>query len=258
MKCTKCGNEIIEGNQFCSSCGAPVISQSEEQQSTMSKQSVQIPQPQPVINEQPINNSVNPKPQNNKKLFLIVGLVIGGLIIISGISYGIYYLLINNADTKVDEMAQDIGDNLIDTTYEEHITPEGYKRVGDSIVGFIDIPEDFVNFKEIGSTSTTMKQYSTITQDFIITLEKYKNMDFDKTVTNFNSLLTSKGSVMVTDSTVAGYEAKNMFQYYPSEKYTLNVWILNVSDGPNYIAIEYAGDQGELKDKIIDSFLLEK
>lgn len=173
MNCNNCGSPLIPGDQFCKNCGTPVPNNSVQNpnvgvngpviQPTM--QPVQ-PEPQQVFQQpvqtvetmnmsQPMNNvstptmqpqNVNPTPspvqpqptnKNNTVLFVIIGVVLVGIIIVLAV------LLMNkkeqpvtngtNGNTSGDNVAQLAQTN----TYE--VTGIGYK---------FDVPTDIVYEKD--------------------------------------------------------------------------------------------------------------
>lgn len=89
MFCSSCGSEIKEGQAFCSNCGAPAPAQQPVQQA---QPAVQQPVVQQVV-EQPVQQPVQPNPpkpapskgKGNGLCFISLGLMVGAMIICSGI-----------------------------------------------------------------------------------------------------------------------------------------------------------------------------
>lgn len=95
MKCNKCDFENVNGAEFCGNCGNSLIQNKE--QSSINNEQLPISQP--------------PKKKNNKKIFIILGVLLGIIVIVIAI------ILIINKLNKFEDPFDDIDDlTIVDTT----------------------------------------------------------------------------------------------------------------------------------------------
>lgn len=132
---------------------------------------------------------------------------------------------------------------------------DGFVRVGKSGFGFINIPQDFVNFVELGA-SAEMFQKAKRDKSFIITLMPLtKTISYDEQLKILLHKCQSDGpNVVLYETTVNDIKATALFQYYRNEDLYVHMWLLDEPESNKFFSIEYNGDQEELKNNIAASY----
>lgn len=183
--------------------------------------------------------------------------------------YTVYYYYYDN-----DEVTEDLTGTLLDsitfgtnsasaaeapaeTTAEatmETFSSSGFynesntKRIGNDTVGYIDVPSEFVEFKEIGGLTGVVDgvQYSDPTGIAVFTLSAYKNSDLTAEQAANNAYLNcqakSGSEVKGAEVEIAGYKAKQVYTYYENEGKFLVIWAFETSDHDDYthyLSIEF-------------------
>lgn len=122
------------------------------------------------------------------------------------------------------------------------------KRIGNDTVGYINVPSEFVEFKEIGGLQNVVDgvQYSDVTGTAIFTLSAYNNSELTAEQAANNAYLNCKAEsgseVTGAEVDIAGYKAKQVYTYYENEKKYLVMWAFETSDHDNYthyLSIEF-------------------
>ena len=122
------------------------------------------------------------------------------------------------------------------------------KRIGNDTVGYIDVPSEFVEFKEIGGLQNVVDgvQYSDATGTAIFTLSAYNNSELTAEQAANNAYLNCKAEsgseVTGAEVDIAGYKAKQVYTYYENEKKYLVIWAFETSEHDNYthyLSIEF-------------------
>ncbi len=250
--------------------------QSQGQQSIQPQMQQQSTQPQ----MQP-NNNQPPKKETNWGL---IGLIVGGLMLLAIFIVGFIVVIFwsvwsfNKAGRLADDIVYDVTED--DYTYEitedeytydfvDEYTDEGteeniiesdveYQRVGDALVGYIDVPADYIPFMEAGGGSNGyMMQYSDLTGRYVMTLNAYDDISAEDAVSNlYNHLLYAdngidKDSITGAQVTINGYDAYQLYGYYPTEDKYLVIWVFETpeeNDYTHYLALEFDEEHMDLFD----------
>lgn len=124
---------------------------------------------------------------------------------------------------------------------------EAYKRIGENPYGYIDIPSDWVRFKDDTATGNLL-QYSDITGKTVITLSYYDvdSLDAYQAAQNFSAGLFESPDIdedSITGATVTlGVDKVKSYQvycFYPKDGTFLVAYLFDGSDGyVHYLAIE--------------------
>lgn len=219
MKCTKCGAEIKEGTQFCSSCGAPVNPQTTE--NTSNNEATNIFEPQdnqntsaPIFDSAssgPVNNANVQMPYNNANIqtnipttpnntnkktpwALIVGVVVLAIVIVAvfvGISISKEDNNSNNTSANTSENTESNkqgtkGDTKTVTYSDFTFTvPEDYTATPSSsqllITGGYDLAEAVIY--QSGTTYDTLASMKDKIIDLLKTQQSSSSYDFTSAVT---------------------------------------------------------------------------
>lgn len=219
-------------------------------------------------------NQNNQPPKKKPNWGLIIGLIVGGIVLFI-IMVVLFIVLVfyiisknyNEAEYVLDEYTYQITED----EYTEEINTEertkevtteatevGYQRVGNDFVGYIDVPDDFVEFTEAGSgTNGTMVQYSDITGKCVVTMNAYDDISADEAANNlyYNLLETDnavdKDSIESAMVTINGYDSYQIYCYYPSDGKFLVIWCFETpeeNDYTHYLAIEFDEEHIDLFD----------
>lgn len=183
--------------------------------------------------------------------------------------YTVYYYYYDN-----DEAPEDLTDTLLNSikfgtnsanaaetsaettteTVAETFSSSGFynesntKRIGNDTVGYIDVPSEFVEFKEIGGLTGVVDgvQYSDPTGIAVFTLSAYKNSDLTAEQAANNAYLNcqaeSGSEVKGAEVDIAGYKAKQVYTYYENDGKFLVIWAFETSDHDDYthyLSIEF-------------------
>lgn len=235
-------------------------------------------------NQAPNEQQVTPNQPKKKNTGLIIGLIIGGiallLALIGIVAVIVVFVIVgvggkasmdNESDysydfddgttTSYDDYDnddEDYYDNDDDNTY---IADEN-QRIGNSTVGYIDAPSDFVVFNEVdGLEGLDGVQYSDATGTSIITMQAYEDIDaYDMANNVYNHFASDsavdESSLSSASVTIGGYDAYQVYCYYPDDHMYVVTWCFNVSDVDSYghyIAIEFDSDYSDLW-KLGDTF----
>lgn len=140
------------------------------------------------------------------------------------------------------------------------VIEEGFVRVGKPGYGYINVPQDFIDFRDLDDKSGRLFQKARRDNSFIVTiLPGAKKVSFNEFAAVANTQLLKMGpSTVMTDATINSVQAVVIFQYYKNEDLTLNTILLNESDSYKMITVEYNGDQEELYKKILNSYKPDK
>lgn len=132
---------------------------------------------------------------------------------------------------------------------------DGFVRVGKSGFGFVNVPQDFVNFAEIGA-SVEMFQKCNRDKSFIITLMPLsKTISYDDQLKILLHKCQSDGpNVVLYETTVNNTKATALFQYYRDEDLYVHMWLLDEPETYKFFCIEHNGSQEELKNTIVASY----
>lgn len=120
------------------------------------------------------------------------------------------------------------------------------QRIGNDTVGYINVPSEFVEFKEIGGLTGVVDgvQYSDVTGTAVFTLSAYDNMTVDEVSNNvyLNCQSESGSDVTGAEVEIAGYKAKQVYTYYADEQKYLVIWVFETPEHDSlthYLAIEF-------------------
>ena len=99
MYCTKCGEQVPDGNKFCSNCGTEVLNITEDQGNDLIPN--QPVRPEVIVNNEEKPTQPQPKKKNNKVL-LIVLIAIGAVVILIALAlFGLYKYVVNNSSQMI-------------------------------------------------------------------------------------------------------------------------------------------------------------
>ncbi len=226
------------------------------------------------------NQSVSPQqgqpiPQNNipkkkSNTGLIIGLIVGGVVLLGIITICVILFFIFIIGSRIDEYKEmsddyiyeyeeddsynyDWDDDIKDTKSTDE---KEYQRIGNNIVGYIDVPADYYPYEDIGATSSEYRmQYSDISGLNVITLFAYEDttaVGLADEVFGYYSLDeevdqdTLEGAII----TINGCEAYQMYCYYPEDGIYLYTWCFETPDSNyvHYLAIESTDKNSDLFD----------
>ncbi len=163
---------------------------------------------------------------------------------------------------KVIEENQNVHEEESSSEKEEG-TKIDVKRVGQANYGFIDVPSDWVNFKDVDVTVDII-QYSDLSGVSIVTLNAWQdsnNNAKDAASATWNSM-EQEGAKDVTGATVqiGEYTAYQVYGFYPNQSKVLVTWFFEAEDGYiHYVAAEALNDDiYEIANLIEKSFSLEE
>jgi len=220
------------------------------------------PQPEPVV--QPIQPTVSapapvapvvPTPPNSSKTLIIIIISAAALLIIGGI---VAVLLVVNSASRV--LTNNLTNNLT-TTPIVQVAESTTKRVGNSDVGYVTVPKDWVKFIDVDAPSVF--QYSDGTEDYILTMAANSSTTNtpEEMATALQQQMTAEGATDVTGAivTVGGYSAyKNYAIYTDVNKFFVSWSFADENDKLHFISIEATMDKadGDAIDAMADSFSL--
>lgn len=124
------------------------------------------------------------------------------------------------------------------------------KRVGNDEAGYIDVPSEFVLFQEEGGLSGDVEsyQYSDPTGKTIFTISGYEGVDAKAVADALLEGLEEDGAEDATgaETTIAGYDAYQVYCYYPDENLFLVMWVFETAehdDLVHFVGIEFDADE---------------
>ncbi len=247
-------------------------------------QSTQTPSMQPQYTQAPPRQmQYNNSPEKKSNKGLIIGLIIGGVVLLGimaicvALIIGIIIYNIDDYRTEADRydyedyITEDIEDDYddweddIDKTEEEIATQTevetAYQRVGNDFVGYIDIPEDYYPYEEVGSEDSQYRmQYSDSSGLNVITIFAYEDttaVGLADTVFGYymedagvdeDSL---EGSILIINEC----EMYRSYCYYPEDGIYLYTWCFETPDSNyvHYVAIESTDKKSNLF-KLIETY----
>ncbi len=120
------------------------------------------------------------------------------------------------------------------------------RQGGDDENGYIKIPLGFVNFQEEGVEGLT--QYSDMTGDTVITLDRYEGYNYEVIANNMRYYLSEEENVEgLTGAkvTINGYQSLQIYCHYKNDGKYLIAWAIEDPANPAdcyYLAIEFVGE----------------
>ncbi|WP_210364029.1 hypothetical protein [Bacillus sp. REN3] len=161
-----------------------------------------------------------------------------------------------DAEGTKDDASEGTSADSTETDGEPGNVKEGFQLVGDDTVGWFKIPEDFIKFIEQGGGIPNGIQYATPDGSLILTAMKVDTADSLETIAaGMVEHMTSQGpSVMQNKTTVNGSPALVLFQHFPSQDLKWYVHLVDEGNARKYISIEYAGDQEDLKNQLLEHY----
>lgn len=126
------------------------------------------------------------------------------------------------------------------TEFEPLNGDQEFQRVGAENYGYIDIPSDWVEFNEIGMADAEMLQYSDITGQSVITMQYFEGVEAETGASNVYAALEGNCDGLTAAMVeIGGYEAYQVYCFYPDTAEFLVCWLFDGDDGfAHYIAIE--------------------
>ena len=82
MFCSKCGNQLKDGDRFCTKCGTPVVKQKEPQECPVTEPDYPYSPAAGGMAAQPVYHQAAASVQKKSKKGLIIGLSLGGVLLI--------------------------------------------------------------------------------------------------------------------------------------------------------------------------------
>ena len=289
MKCSKCGNEIIEGDNFCRKCG----------------------------------NNINQKEKKKfsawKVVFLVVACFIGVLIAITLVFFALYSFVSNTSSKMIcksdkgnitirynehelvgytavnmefdfdeqNEYAKDIGVEEylkeFNTWFKENtngtctingkevkkeLPSKETKEIGNDTYGYINVPNNWVLFHDIDGNDSVQYSYANI---FIVSMNILEDNSYTAKEYAQNYMYNKQQSNDVEDVTGATlkigeneqYTAYQVYMYYPEDSIYLITYWFEAEDGKtHYLALEGPEEYNDIKLSdllyIPESFHIEK
>ncbi len=137
--------------------------------------------------------------------------------------------------------------------------PAATQTIGDSEMGYLDIPADFLRFEDVAGNADL--QYSDKSATTIFTLntlgdEDPDSLDLEAGAQALAKDLQDKGAQGLTGArvTVAGkYEAIQVYGYWPEDDTFLVVDLFKTSKRGIYLAVEFPSDNAEIV-KYLDTY----
>lgn len=134
------------------------------------------------------------------------------------------------------------------------------KQVGNSTLGYVEIPDEWVKFKDVNAVRGL--QYSSEDAKYIITLDAMATSEVDaETYAKAVAAQLEKEGVKDLSGSmikISNYEAYQVSGYYDKENIWLYVWCFEAEDGnTHYIGIEGPDDDNEYF-QIFKTFKLKK
>ena len=124
------------------------------------------------------------------------------------------------------------------------------KRVGNDEAGYIDVPSEFVVFREEGGLTSDVEayQYSDPAGKTIFTVSGYENVDAKAVADALMQGLEEDGAEDPTgaETTIGGYDAYQVYGYYPDENLFLVMWAFETADRDDFVhfvGIEFDADE---------------
>jgi len=240
MKCSKCGAELKEGDKFCGSCGADVVIENSEEkkveEDTNTNLNVDVKKEQstctifgivglclsffinilslPFSIIAMVKGSKLKKVTNKTETGFVLGLI-GTILSVLFFIFWIFVftLAIIGVKNTVDK-AKDIDLSNIEEKLEETIEDnlEDKKKVGNSDLGYIYIPEDW-HESDPGVDDENMIQYGDEDNDQMLSMTVFKQPSFtlEQYRTNLENLLkkdNENGGITAFDTYISNYTLK--------------------------------------------------
>lgn len=157
----------------------------------------------------------------------------------------------SHKDTKKDTQKEK-ADELKDTLKNELSKSTKTKSIGSEEFGYIEIPENFVRFKDVDGGDDL--QYSDPTGVNIFTMNVIKgNVNLDEGAKNLLGTLTEQGMKDGTGANVtvgmAAQPAKQVYGFYEDENKFLVIWLIpdrKDTETTYYLACEFTAEQADL------------
>lgn len=279
MYCKKCGAVLLDTDKFCRNCGEAVLDtnlqnfdtnyQSQNIQSSNHNFSFekqidnQIHQSNNLNNQTyqnneskdfnlqsnnqnvtQINNTDKVKKGSFFKILAIVGGSIVGIIILfivvfSLVLSGSSRLVCTSGSCKIDGKEIEKNDDVVDNG----LNSTNIKTVGDEKYGYVNVPNNWYKFHDIGGASALQYSYASV---FIVSLDVLDNQYSAEEYASFymsnkksSSEVTGVDGATVTIGKNKQYTAYQVYMYYPSESiYLVTYWFLAEDGKVHYISLE--------------------
>ena len=273
MNCKKCGFILNNSNPTCPSCGEP----NEFYNGGLNNEQVVQTESEPVINEQPISQPVNPVINNlqgngvdtntipsmsdevsnsniekkkGSKVWLIIVIII---VILAGLGFITYKFILPMFSNKTEPVVEEKEEKKI----EESMV------IGTDKYGYLKLPGTWYKFNDVDGK--TALQY-TKDRVWIVTMESYLPSSPEQTAemlakaSLYNMINNEENLENATGATVklAGYDAYQTYCYYTVDGIWLVEWFFEPGDGRiHYISVE-GNDYTSDYFKIPETFSLKK
>ena len=273
MNCKKCGFILNSDNKICPSCGEV----NEFYNGELNNEQVVQTESEPVINEQPIVEPVNPVINNlqgngvdtntipsmsdevsnsniekkkGSKVWLIIVIII---VILAGLGFITYKFILPMFSNKTEPVVEEKEEKKI----EESMV------IGTDKYGYLKLPGTWYKFNDVDGK--TALQY-TKDRVWIVTMESYLPSSPEQTAemlakaSLYNMINNEENVENATGATVklAGYDAYQTYCYYTVDGIWLVEWFFEPGDGRiHYISVE-GNDYTSDYFKIPETFSLKK
>ncbi|MBE6072016.1 MAG: hypothetical protein E7208_08670 [Clostridium butyricum] len=141
-------------------------------------------------------------------------------------------------------------EDLMQNNVSGEVTSAETKKVGRENYGFVEVPDNWVNFKDVDLPSdTSVIQYSDPSGSLIITMNISENYEQDAKIAAENSFQNMKNDgvdVVGAKVNIGAYEAYQVYGIYENEGITLVSW--HFKDENN--TLHYVSAEGKLNDII--------
>ena len=267
MECMNCHEMNEEGNKFCNNCGTELVKEEVTNTQVEEPKTVEAP----VTPAAPIVTSNTSKKSSNVALIIIIS-VVSFLLVGALTFFGVKSFLDgqnSNGGTK-NNTTNNTKNNIVNNNTTNNNTKNNTKTtteektqvVGADKYGYVTIPSDWVKFTDPDVT-IDLVQYSTLSSDYVLTMMYYSKSEVvsaEQAATNVSNHMSTENVTGLTGAKVkvAGYDAYQVYGYYPDENEWLVCWFFEAEDGYiHYIAVEGPSRYSD-HFKIPDTFKLNK
>lgn len=156
----------------------------------------------------------------------------------------------NHSVTDATEAAED-NTKIENKATKTDINMDNMKKVGKEEYGYVNVPKDWVNFKDVNPN--TSFQVSSMDGSQIISLNVFKDAGKDATLETYANIVAANmkndggKDIKGASVTLGKYQALQVYGSYKQGNYFLVAWVFKAEDGKyHYVCAE------GVKDKILD------
>lgn len=179
------------------------------------------------------------KLKTNRRKFAIASLSLGVVVVLLSLVIWVVsanYLIKNPDKNPLNRITNK--ENSFQNKTNETYVPSGFKRVGDAEFGYLNVPQDFVNYQEKGSPVKHMG-YSNTAGTAVVTVFNYdtskSKSEYDRGIFN---LLSSTGQEPIKTQTTINDQSVDHYSTQMQGK-QLDVYFFKDGNVYKYISYEY-------------------